>query len=116
MDKAKQSGKPKRRRKVKNEEVKEEDKAAPVESVEEALPEATVEEFRAVEPPPSEDEEKPYSLGTWRGRMQWKCKQCPWDTLEGEAAMLEHIASAHTPPPKRKGIVLIADKSGRQIN
>ena len=41
---------------------------------------------------------KPYTLGQWRGRQQWLCKRCGWETLGGEAAVLEHIAAAH--PPK----------------
>jgi len=61
--------------------------------------------------PPPPGEEKPYILGTWAGRTQWKCKLCPWDTLRGEAAMLQHIATKHAPPKPR---ILIADKSGRE--
>jgi hypothetical protein len=77
-----------------------------------ALPEAVF--------PPEEEkapaEEKPYTVDQWGGFTQWQCKLCPWDTLEGEAAMLEHLASAHAPPPKPKSPILIADKSGRQVN
>jgi len=64
-------------------------------------------------PPPVE--ERPYTIGTWRGFTQWRCKFCPWDTLEGEAAILEHLRSAHAPSPEPKSPILIADKHGRQI-
>lgn len=58
-------------------------------------------------------EELPYTVGWWKGFRQWRCKLCPWDTLESEAAMLEHIAAVHKPPPSP---ILIADKRGRVIN
>lgn len=40
-----------------------------------------------------------YEVGEWRGFTQWRCKLCPWDTLAGEAEMVEHVTSAHFPPP-----------------
>lgn len=43
----------------------------------------------------------PYDLGTWKGRTQYKCRQCPYDTLH-EADMLDHIAKRHTPPAPQK--------------
>lgn len=61
--------------------------------------------------PQQDDDEKPYTVGWWKGLRQWRCKQCPWDTLESEAAMLEHIAVRHAPPKPR---VFVADKSGRE--
>lgn len=73
-------------------------------------------EEKSPEKPPAPAEEKPYTVGKWGGFTQWKCKLCPWDTLEGEAAMLEHLASAHAPPPKPKSPIVIANKSGGQIN
>lgn len=73
-------------------------------------PEALSEETSA---PQQGDEELPYTVGWWKGFRQWRCKQCPWDTLESEAAMLEHIATVHAPPKPR---VYVADKSGREIN
>jgi hypothetical protein len=65
---------------------------------------------------PSPAEKRFYTMGSWRGFPQWKCELCPWDTLEGEEKMLEHLASAHAPPPEPKSPILIADKSGKQIN
>ena len=53
--------------------------------------------------PPEEREEKPklYSVGTWKGLPRWQCGLCPWDTLEGLAAMMEHIRERHTAPAPR---------------
>lgn len=80
----------------------------------EEVPKDTKVKMELVAPPEEAPKEKQlYTMGTWRGMRQWKCKLCPWDTLEGEAKMLEHIASAHKPPPSP---ILIADKGGRQIN
>lgn len=76
---------------------------------------APPEEEKLSEKSLSPAEEAPYTVGSWRGFTQHQCKLCAWDTLEGEAAMLEHLASAHAPPPI-KSPILIADKSGRQIN
>jgi hypothetical protein len=36
-----------------------------------------------------------YEMGMWGAFPQWKCLHCPWDTLDGEAAMLEHYARVH---------------------
>lgn len=48
-----------------------------------------------------------YTVGWWKGFRQWKCKQCPWDTVKNEADMLEHIAAVHTPLKSR---ILAAEK------
>jgi hypothetical protein len=60
---------------------------------------------------PAVDDDAPYTTGEWGGMTQWKCKLCPWDTLKGEAAMLEHIATKHKPPAPKLSI-LVADKYG----
>ena len=42
----------------------------------------------------------PYILGQWSGLPQYKCRQCPFDSLD-EIAILEHIAGhmvAEQPP------------------
>ena len=43
----------------------------------------------------------PWTMSTWSGLPQWRCSLCPWDTLEGEDAMIEHIEGNHggVPPP-----------------
>lgn len=81
----------------------------------EELPEAVsvAEGEKITEIPPSSAQEALWTIGTWRGRTQWQCRQCAWDTLEGEAKMLAHIKAAHRPPPSP---ILIADKRGKQIN
>ena len=56
--------------------------------------------------------EELYTVGEWAGMKQWKCALCPWDTLEREEAMLEHLASAHAPPKPK---ILVADKRGRVV-
>lgn len=80
----------------------------------EAISPEEEEEISVKSSPPAE--ERSYTVGSWRGFTQYQCKLCPWDTLEGEAAMLEHLRSAHAPAPEPKSPILIADKSGRQIN
>jgi hypothetical protein len=74
----------------------------------EALRAAEEEECLEKSPPPAE--EKPYTVGSWRGLTQYQCKLCPWDTLEGEEAMLEHLRTAHAPPPEPKSPILIAKR------
>jgi hypothetical protein len=56
-----------------------------------------------------------YTMGSWNGKPQWKCSLCPWDTLEGEAAMLEHLATRHKPPAPRISI-LVADIRGNPVH
>lgn len=53
-----------------------------------------------------------FTNGTWAGRPQWRCAFCPWDTLESEAAMLEHYETVHKPPepPKPEGLIMIGKK------
>ncbi len=58
-----------------------------------------------------------FELGTWKGRTQWRCRRCPWDTLAGEAAMLAHIQNVHEPPlrPPSPPLVAVADRWGREV-
>ena len=38
-----------------------------------------------------------YEEGTWRGKRQWRCLVCPFDTLKGEEVIREHgTVSART--------------------
>lgn len=45
-----------------------------------------------------EELEPAYVQGTWNGLPMWTCTVCQWDTLEGEAVMLEHLRVQHLPP------------------
>lgn len=58
----------------------------------------------------------PYLVGKWHGITQYQCRQCPFDSLD-EGAILEHVAGhmAAERAPARSGLVLVADKNGREI-
>jgi len=36
-----------------------------------------------------------FEVGEWNRLPQWRCTACPFDTLEGEGAVLEHWQIAH---------------------
>jgi hypothetical protein len=38
------------------------------------------------------DEPELWLTLAWNGLPLLRCRQCAWDTLDGEAAMLEHLA------------------------
>lgn len=57
----------------------------------------------------------PYRLGQWGGLTQWACRLCPWDTLEGEAAMMEHLAARHAPPAPPPALIQVYDAGGRPV-
>lgn len=59
----------------------------------------------------------PYTMGTWNGLDQWKCRYCRWDTLEGEAAVMAHYQGAHAPKPPRTRVVALplVDRFGNVI-
>lgn len=63
-------------------------------------------------------EELPYILGRWGGYTQWKCRYCPWDTLEGEQALIDHFTVTHNQPAENQhsSILLVADRFGNPIN
>ena len=42
--------------------------------------------------------ESRWETGEWSFYPLWRCVLCPFDTLEGEEAMLEHWLSAHEHP------------------
>lgn len=58
----------------------------------------------------------PYTVGEWKGLPRWQCNLCPFDTLAGEEAILEHIYKVHMPPqqPERPQI-LKADRFGNPV-
>lgn len=41
--------------------------------------------FKPVEPPAD------YLIGDWRGHAHYACKLCPYDVLNNEQAMIEHV-------------------------
>jgi hypothetical protein len=41
-----------------------------------------------------------WSIGKWHDVPLYACLFCPFDTLSGEAAMLEHWRGVHAPPPE----------------
>jgi hypothetical protein len=62
--------------------------------------------------------ENPYfTMGRWNGLPQWKCTQCPWDTLDGEATLMEHYAERHAPPPEpaKPTIIQTFDRWGNEV-
>jgi|GEM_PF-6233352 hypothetical protein len=38
-----------------------------------------------------------FRIGTWSGLPIWQCNLCEWDTLDGEAQMMIHLANRHMP-------------------
>ena len=56
--------------------------------------------------------ELPWVVGMWGGFTQWRCRLCPWDTLEGEDAMLEHVAARHGVVEKSPALVQAYDARG----
>ncbi len=48
----------------------------------------------------TEPEELPFVLGKWQDLDQWRCKLCPFDTLEGEDAYWLHFARQHAAAPE----------------
>lgn len=65
------------------------------------------------DPAPAEEPKLPYLLGKWHGMTQYRCPQCPFDSLEEEAILL-HIAMHYVDDAAApgSGLVLVADKSG----
>ena len=59
----------------------------------------------------------PYTVGTWAGMPNYQCALCPYATLN-EADILEHWQARHASPPPEPiggGLVLVADKSGKEV-
>lgn len=55
----------------------------------------------------------PWEELTWHGLPMLRCKLCPFDTLEGEATMIEHIEARHAPPVREeRGRVQVFDVYG----
>ena len=62
--------------------------------------------------------EAPYTVGAWAGMPNYQCSLCPYATLN-ETEILEHWQARHAAPPPEplgsSGLVLVADKSGKQV-
>lgn len=41
------------------------------------------------------EERKLFTVTSWRGLPKHNCKLCAWDTLNGEAAIVDHLTKAH---------------------
>lgn len=39
-----------------------------------------------------------WTIATWRGLPLYTCLFCPFDTIDGESAMLEHWQQVHAAP------------------
>lgn len=65
-------------------------------------------------PPASAD----FSVQTWAGRPNWCCAHCNFATLNGEAAIRQHLWIRHQigerPEPRVRGTVLL-DSTGRAL-
>ncbi|MGE5553297.1 MAG: hypothetical protein ACM3XZ_05160 [Betaproteobacteria bacterium] len=60
-------------------------------------------------------EERQYDLGQWNGLPQYRCRLCPFDTLD-EAAMKRHIEERHTVRPATVPVeVPLLDRFGNPI-
>ena len=59
--------------------------------------------------------EEHFSRGSWGGMEQLRCRHCAWDTLNGPAAMLDHLHGNHVAAPG-VGSVLLADRSGKEVS
>lgn len=64
-----------------------------------------------------EEEGEVFELGRWGEFPQWRCRECAWDTLEGEEAFMEHYRAVHLPAPEapRPSIIPIADRFGNEV-
>ena len=56
----------------------------------------------------------PYELGKWQNFDQWRCRSCPFDTLEEDEFWL-HYAQKHGPQLEPAPAIQIYDRSGRPV-
>ncbi len=68
-----------------------------------------------VEETPSPPEELPWVEMLWHGMPMLRCRLCPYDTLEGVEAMIEHIEARHAPEPPPTPLVQAFDARGNPI-
>ncbi len=55
-----------------------------------------------------------YVVGEWNGFPHYRCELCPFDTLAGEEAMIEHQLTAHA-PKAQSSIIQIYDRRGKLV-
>ncbi len=55
-----------------------------------------------------------YVVGEWNGIPHYRCELCPFDTLAGEDAMIEHQLTAHA-PKAQSSIIEIYDRRGKLV-
>jgi hypothetical protein len=55
-----------------------------------------------------------YVVGEWNGIPHYRCELCPFDTLTGEQAMIEHQLAAHA-PTAQSSIIQIYDRRGKLV-
>lgn len=74
--------------------------------------------------PYSEDVEQPAAAAPshwtetmWGTHVRWACAYCPFDSLDGEAAMAEHYLTEHAPPaaPTPAATIQVYDRWGNPV-
>lgn len=68
----------------------------------------------------ADDQVDPYPLwtmGRWGDIPQWRCALCPFDTLDGEEAILAHYLAEHAPPAPvvAPPIIQVYDRYGNPV-
>lgn len=68
-------------------------------------------------PIPVEPAETRWTVGMWSTFSQWRCALCPFDTLDGLAAIEAHWLAEHAPPvPPPVEKIQIYDRFGNPVN
>lgn len=64
-----------------------------------------------------EEGETRWDVGEWRGYERWACRLCPFDTLDGEGAMVAHWMACHAPPSPAppSAVVQVYTAGGRPV-
>lgn len=58
-----------------------------------------------------------WTVGRWGELEQWQCALCPFDTLDGAAAIEAHWLAEHAPPPPPLvEKIQIYDRFGNPVN
>jgi hypothetical protein len=66
-----------------------------------------------------DEDNQAYSVGSWAGHPLYQCNYCPFNSTT-EAVAQEHYADRHVPRHEPEvlttsGLVLVADKNGREV-
>lgn len=62
------------------------------------------------------DEQVAWVVGQWGAMTQWRCALCPFDTLDGEQAMIEHYVTTHVQPAAAaESPLMLADRFGNPV-